>query len=554
MKRMFAILLALCLLLSGCARLEFYLRPQDPGQLTDSTTQAPDSATQAPDPSDPFADLPYTRPDPEALQKAADKVCKAAESRNEDRMILLLTKFYDKYNEFYTMLSLADIHYSLDLTDETWAQEYQLLLEQSTQADKLLDDVYTALADSPIASQLESDYFGEGFLESYRSDSGEPDLWTEQFVDLLTRESNLISQYYEAMEELPDSASSRYCAEAREHLGPVLLELVALRREIAEAAGYPDYESFAWDNYYVRDYTPKEVEDYLQTIREEMVPLYTELWGSSLYWQVYTHSYTPQEGEAYLASAAKNMGGSVEEAWELMTERKLYDIQPGRNKYPGSFEVYLTSFSVPYLFLNPCGDITDLSSFAHEFGHFANDYAAEGSQFSADVAEVMSQGMEFLAACYAEEPAASLAKVRQDRMASSLSTFVEQAAYYTFEKELYALEDLTLEAADALYDRVAREYGFDAVGWETGEWATVPHYYTQPFYILGYVVSADGALQLYQREKTTPGAGLARYKDMLPQWEDYGLVTFLEENDLKSPFEKGHLEELATLLKEELGQ
>ena len=564
MKRMLALTLVLCLLLSGCWAVPWALEGLrawkssgapagafDPtetpaGEQTSAPTAAPSGELR-------FSELPYVRPDMDDFQGLVDGLCQeAASSRDADGLLDRLFEYYDAYDEFYTMLSLADIRYSLDLTDEFYAGEYAWLLEQSAQLDKNLHDVYAPLADSPAASRLATLYFGPGFLDDYRREEGEPDVWTEGFTSLLTREANLQAQYYDALEELPPETAWNYYDKARELLGPVLLELVSVRRELAQAAGYPDYESFAWDWYYMRDYTPEEVEGYLEEVRRELVPLYRELWSSNFYWEVYTGTYTPEDCLAYLSSAVENMGGTALEAWALMEARELMDIGPGANKYLGSFEVYLTTFGVPFVFLYPSGDVSDLSALAHEFGHFANDYASEGSYLSADTAELMSQGMEFLAAAYATAPEAAVPKVRRSLMAECLSTFVEQSAYYTFEKELYALENPTLEDVDALYAQVAGEYGFDAVGWEPGEWATVPHFYTQPFYILGYVFSADGALQLYRLESRSAGQGLALYEELLPQWEDYGFVDFLEQNGLESPFGEGHLRELAGCLKEEL--
>ena len=90
---------------------------------------------------------------------------------------------------------------------------------------------------------------------------------------------------------------------------------------------------------------------------------------------------------------AENMGGLVQEAFVLMEGSGLYNISYGQNKYDASFEVYLTLYSEPYVFLNPTQSDYDFLSFAHEFVHFCNDYASYGSGATVDVAEFFSQGM-----------------------------------------------------------------------------------------------------------------------------------------------------------------
>ena len=141
-----------------------------------------------------------------------------------------------------------------------------------------------------------------------------------------------------------------------------------------------------------------------------------------------------------MSSAARAMGGEILQAYEEMTARDLYDITPSRNKYAGSFEVYLTDYQAPFVFLNPYEDLSDLLSFAHEFGHFTNDYLVGGSYVTTDVAELLSQGMEYMSLCYAEGPdSGTLEMVRQLKLADALSVYVEQAAFYCFEREAYQL-------------------------------------------------------------------------------------------------------------------
>ena len=69
--------------------------------------------------------------------------------------------------------------------------------------------------------------------------------------------------------------------------------------------------------------------------------------------------------------------------------------------------------------------------------------------------------------------------------------------------------------------------------------------FTQPFYILSYVVSNDAAMQIYQMEQEEAGSGLALYTDMLYLWESTSPLTFLEEQGLGSPFASGRVEALA---------
>ena len=66
-------------------------------------------------------------------------------------------------------------------------------------------------------------------------------------------------------------------------------------------------------------------------------------------------------------------------------------------------------------------------------------------------------------------------------------------------------------------------------------------------YIISYVVSNDAALQLYQLELQTPGAGAEIFEESLDTEEGYFLA-FLEEAGLQSPF--GRVAEVRELLEQ----
>lgn len=120
-----------------------------------------------------------------------------------------------------------------------------------------------------------------------------------------------------------------------------------------------------------------------------------------------------------------------------------------------------------------------------------------------------------------------------------------------FETELYRLpeEELTVEGIRALYERVAGEFGFGSIGFDPREFVTITHFFTDPMYILSYVVSNDAAMQLYQLEKQTPGAGLACFEENLGT-EEYFFLSFLNSAGLESPFTPNRLEQVKLTFEE----
>ena len=96
------------------------------------------------------------------------------------------------------------------------------------------------------------------------------------------------------------------------------------------------------------------------------------------------------------------MGGQVQEAFEFMITYHLYDITKSDKKFDASFEIHLPNYDESFVFVNPLGKENDYLTFAHEFGHYCNDYISEAGITNIDVAEVFSQGMEYLSLFYVD--------------------------------------------------------------------------------------------------------------------------------------------------------
>lgn len=511
-KRLLALCMALVLLLCGCGigdmsteqwQMELYYRGMDLLH---------------------YSEMEYQRPNMTDHAQVLEKSCQVAlENRNIDQVLDAVYAYYDQYDWFYTNYALANIRYSKDLTDIYWEQEYSYCAEHTAEVDAGLDRLYHALAESPIREKLESDeYFGPGFFDAYEGES----LWDDTFTAMMEQEAILINRYYELSAEEEDWKP----------MGDLLAELVALRQEIAAYAGYDSYTRFAYDFYYYRDYTPEQVNAYLEEIRKELVPLYISM--DQALWEP---GYTPcsaSETMEYLEKCVRNMGGMVESAYEMLMKYGLYEIEYGENKFNASFEIYLPYYASPFLFMNPRQTQSDKLTLVHEFGHFSNEYACIGSYAGIDVAEIYSQALEYLSLLYGPDGGA----LTGYKMAESLCVFVEQAAYAAFENRLYEMpaEELSAESIRLLFQQVGDDYGFDTWNFDSRLFVDITHFYTSPQYVISYVVSNDAAFQIYQKEQEESGAGLALYQKSLSSTESWFLM-FLEEQGLESPFGEGRM-------------
>ncbi len=491
-----------------------------------------------------FSDMTYVRPDVAMLQQASADAIVLSQSPTLETLMDAVYAFYDHYYNFYTQYALSNIHYCKDLTDIYWEGEYNFCTQSMATVDACLENLLYALADCSLKEQLESEeYFGAGFFDAYSGES----FWDETFTALMEQEALLESQYYELTSESSKTmfGSEAYYQKYGTKMAELLRELVEVRQSIAQYAGFDNYLAFSYAYTFGRDYVPEQVDSLLQDIQDSLVPLYRKAVSRNM-WSSFRTASTEEETFAYVKNVANTMGGEILNAFSVMETRNLYDITFSSKKYDISFEIYLMNYQVPYVFLNPAGTIDDHLTFAHEFGHFCNDYLSFGSVADIDVAEIFSQGMEYLSLCYGGE------HFTKAKLADGLAVYVEQAGYAWFEQQLYTAENITTDEIYSLFAEMGKRFGFDAWQWDSRSFVAIPHFFTEPNYVISYVVSNDAAMQLYQLELAQPGAGLTKYKTNLSN-TGLALLSFLDSAGLESPFTPGRIAQVADLFRVALG-
>ncbi len=518
-----------------------------------------------------FSEMPYERPDVDALCAALEQVGADAAEKSKSDVLDGYVAAYEQYVHFYTMSNLVYIRYTLDLNNEYLNTEYLWCEEQTPLVEKALEDCYCAMAASPLRDALESDYFGEDFFLGY---DGDGIYSNPRVVELMQQEADLQAQYmaltsdmtvtYEGEEVLFSEALAStqdyekyyalielYCEKYNPLASDLFIRLVKTRRALAQETGYASYAEYAYDTAYYRDYTPAQAERYLADVRTELVPLFTGYSAAPL------PSTDSDEIMRLLEGAVTALGHEFATAYSFLQAYELYDISSSSSKMPGSYETYLEDYEAPFMYISPVGDLRDLLTAAHEFGHFTDGFVNCNLTDSTDVAEVFSQGLEYLTLDAADLSVLHRYALKQSKMTDSLLTFLSQACYYDFECRVFALpdEELTQENVNALFLQCNQEYGMATEGFETYDsmgWFEIQHFFIAPYYMISYCVSNDLALQIYALEQQTQGAGLTKYTDMLYTAAGSTLLAFAEANGLESPFAEGRVAELADFLEAQI--
>ena len=557
--KLLACALALCML-CGCGDWEGAIGKLNSALLSDTRKDIPS-----------FSEIEYVRPDIEQFKAEVEKVKQTLEGGSLSEVQESIEKCYEHFYNFDTMYTIANIRSCINMNDEFYAEEYAWCSNNYPTIQQLMEEMYYACGASEMAEKIEEKVLWEGFAEEY-APGGDVAL-SEEVVALMEKESELLNEYRtlnaspsielkdgtevdygSALSELQDEdyrdAMLSYYDKYNEDFAEIYIELVKTRNALAQELGFDNYEQMQYYFFFERDYSPEDAAAYIADIREHMVPFYKEYMKTEPYADIVYK--LANEGKLLFAlkSASHNMGKEVEEAFDFMIDGGFYDISFSENKAPMSFQTYLSDYEAPYIFIDPVGDVEDIITFSHEFGHFLDAYVNYNAYETVDVAEIFSQAMEYLMLFYyggalSDEEQETLINIK---VLDTLEMYVQQASFAEFESIVYST-DPELLSADFLNDlslQLAIDYGYyDGENEEyfAKSWCDIVHFFEMPFYIITYPVSNDAAMQIFELEMVESGKGLEKYLEILPR--EYG--SFMETvtaGGLQSPFVPGRIQQI----------
>lgn len=525
-----------------------------------------------------FADMPYERPDLNAMQDKAAEIENALNSRARFRKVTgLLDELFAMYNTADTMTTIADIRNCQDLTDEYYSSEYAWCSAAQAEIGQIMEEVYLACGSSRFSEKLEKEYFWEGFLEDYGPES--ESMLTDEYVALAARESELIARYrslttnptiaidgeewflndwvYNA--ENDADVTRGYDAFYEKYnpiLGDIYIQLVELRKEEAKLLGYDSYAEMQFDLGYGRDFSVEESDRFIDCVRETLVPLSVRMEQSGVRDGIWYSIVEEQDLEDVLQVVAHSLGDEAREAYEFMKKYELYDMRISSDKPDMSFQTYLSDYEAPFLFISPYGSSQDILTVTHEFGHYVEGFVSYNAYRTMDLAECFSQAMQYLALKPMREVFADeeIENLLQMNLLDTLDTFVQQASFAAFERAVFDAEELSVESLNALSLELSKEYGYydgSNENYYAKSWIDIPHFFEQPFYVISYPASAGVALEIYELELTKPGAGFEKYLE-LAEAEEPGIIGAVKDAGLHDPLARERVEEIASFLEREL--
>ena len=231
----------------------------------------------------------------------------------------------------------------------------------------------------------------------------------------------------------------------------------------------------------------------------------------------YNKKYTYEEAKEMVLEALKPLGEDYITHLKELFDEGAIDVFPNKNKRSGAYS-WGSYDTMPYVLLNFVGTFSDVSTIAHECGHAMHSYYSDHNQeyhnasYTIFLAEIASTVNEILLNHYALNKACKKEEklfFLNNLLELYRTTFIRQAMFAEFEKEVYAKEQngeiLTEEVFTSCYKELNDKYykgvvDDDLICYEAFR---IPHFYTSFYvykYATGIAVSSKIATNILNNE------------------------------------------------------
>ncbi|MDO4492879.1 MAG: M3 family metallopeptidase [Clostridia bacterium] len=521
----------------------------------------------------PFDSLVFERPDNAKLRAAIAALGARLDSGDTDgsSMVAEFDAILAMVDDSYSEASLAYLYFAEDVTDHTYENASNEINAELLDIDVDLTELAIRLYEDPVTGPVMDEMYSPSFKEqtyagrNLNSREIQPLLAEEQTLSTsydtlyatFTIEDNGVAYGYDDLYAIEDDReferlTDLYYTEFNRKAGELFRSLAGIRSRIANSLGYDSYADYGYQCYF-RDYSPEDARVLHAAVKQHLVPLYSEK-VLSQYMRgdgARIDAMTVDKGAFYtkLRGILEQWVPDAKTALDHMLAYGYYSDAPRANRMSGAFTSYLSKAHSPFLFAPWTGTVTDAVTLTHELGHFTRMYliptrAWSGAQ-SLDLDETDSQGLELLLArCYDDLFVTNAEILEQDELLSAMYAVISGCLEDEFQQEVYAHPEMSVAEMNALYARLAAEYGLaDLYGYTGTEWTTVPHTFQSPMYYISYAVSMLSALELWSTARTDPAAAFETYRNLLRRpWDaklretcaSFGLGDPLDENTVRT--------------------
>ncbi len=425
-----------------------------------------------------------------------------------------------------------------------------------------------------VAAPARTDLSKERYTVYDRSVRNDVELFREENIPLKTEDTKLDQKYmktcgvmtvtYEGekrtlqqmarYQQEPDRAVrektwtmvARRRLEDREAIDEIFDQMITIRTQIAENAGFENFRDYQFRRYERFDYTPDDCFAFHEAIEELIVPAMRIIQGERRQslgveklrpWDLAVDvknraPLRPFDKAEDLRDKCETIFAKIDPElgtqFHAMVEAGWLDLESREGKAPGGYQATFDETRHPFIFMNAVGLHRDVETLLHEGGHAFHAVACRDEPLVSyrhcgmEMAEVASMGMELLAYDHLDVfyDGEDLHRARREQLEGIVNVFPWIATIDAYQHWLYLHPTHTREARTAHWLSLNERFGgiVDYEGHEDARramWQRQLHLFGVPFYYIEYGIAQIGALQLWRNARQDKAQALKQYREAL---------------------------------------
>lgn len=369
-----------------------------------------------------------------------------------------------------------------------------------------------------------------------------------------------------------------------EKIDGIFDELVKLRTEMANNAGFYSYTDYKYKDLGRFDYTRDDVANFRKAIANVVRPVNEKVnakrqallgYDSLRPWDLAVDpegkpALAPFEGANQLVdktvTALTKLRPELGSMIAKMNEMQHLDLDSRKGKAPGGYNYPLMETGVPFIFMNAVGLQRDLTTMVHEAGHAIHSFVTRDMTYSfhkdvpSEIAELASMAMELISMDHWDvfyDDEATLKRAKREQLEHAMGGLTWIATIDAFQTWIYDHPTHTQAERRAAWVDIYDTYMPHNIDWsgyehyKANQWHRQLHLFEVPFYYIEYGIAQLGALQVWRNYRQDPAAGLDSYLNALKMGYTRPIGEVYASGDIAFDFSEKMISELFDFVSKE---
>ena len=373
----------------------------------------------------------------------------------------------------------------------------------------------------------------------------------------------------------------------RQKLDRLFDELISLRHQVGQNAGFANYRDYMFKAMGRFDYTPQDCFDFHEAIATEVVPFLHEF-ARTRQEKLAVASLRPwdkavdvdgrpplkafaggedllNKGIAVFAATDPYLGQCL----QTMKEMGRLDLESRKGKAPGGYNYPLAETGVPFIFMNATSTLRDMVTLMHEGGHAVHAFLCDKLELNefkstpSEVAELASMAMELISMdqwhiFFPDKE--DLLRAKREHLEQLIETLPWVATIDKFQHWIYENPQHSPDDRIKNWLAIFSQFTDNVTDWQGLElnqsylWQRQLHLYEVPFYYIEYGMAQLGAIAVWKNYKEDPQQGLQGYMNALKLGYTATIPEIYQAAGIKFDFSREYIKELMAFVKSELDQ